>query len=49
MATGGATARVRLDTWLADPVFVVDCASGARVKLVEGEAAREPCAAQPVR
>jgi hypothetical protein len=45
VASGGATARLRLDSWLADPVFVVDCASGARVTLLHGETSREPCTA----
>ena len=49
VASAGATARLRLDSWLADPVFVVDCASGARVTLLHGETSREPCTAAPGR
>lgn len=45
VAAGGATAQARANRWWTDPVFLVDCASGARVALGRGETAREPCAA----
>ena len=41
----GAQADLRHDRWLVDPTMVVECASGARVRLGPGEAGREPCPA----
>lgn len=40
----GARANARVNRWWTDPVFWVDCGSGARVALGRGETAREPCA-----
>lgn len=40
---GGARATARMNRWRVDPVFWVDCGSGARVVLGEGERARAPC------
>lgn len=39
----GARAEARANRWWTDPVFWVDCGSGARVRLGRGETAREPC------
>lgn len=40
----GARATAVANRWWTDPVFWVDCGSGARVKLGRGETVREPCA-----
>jgi hypothetical protein len=42
---GGARATARVNRWWTDPVFWVDCASGARVELGRGETSAAPCAA----
>ncbi|HEX9051758.1 MAG TPA: hypothetical protein VF841_14600 [Anaeromyxobacter sp.] len=42
---GGAHATAQVNRWWTDPVFWVDCGSGARVELGRGETARAPCAA----
>ena len=34
-----------VNRWWTDPVFWVDCGSGARVELGRGETSRAPCAA----
>ena len=39
----GAQAEARHDRWLVDPTMVVECATGARVRLGPGETGREPC------
>src|SRR6266568_3349239 len=39
----GAQAELRHDRWLVDPTMVVECATGARVRLGAGEAGRQPC------
>ncbi len=41
----GAQAAAQVNRWWTDPVFWVDCASGARVELGRGETAHAPCAA----
>ncbi len=41
----GARATARVNRWWTDPVFWVDCGSGARVVLGRGETASTPCAA----
>jgi hypothetical protein len=41
----GARATARVNRWWTDPVFWVDCGSGARVELGRGETSRAPCAA----
>ncbi len=41
----GARATAQVNRWWTDPVFWVDCGSGARVELGRGETARAPCAA----
>lgn len=43
----GSHATASKNRWWVDPVFWVDCASGARVKLGEGERARTPCGGSP--
>ena len=45
VAASGARATARVNRWWTDPVFWVDCASGARVELGRGETAKAPCAA----
>ncbi|HSD19776.1 MAG TPA: hypothetical protein VLC54_07060 [Anaeromyxobacter sp.] len=44
---GGARANARMNRWWVDPVFWVDCGSGARVVLGDGERARSPCNGSP--
>ncbi|WP_242344388.1 hypothetical protein [Anaeromyxobacter terrae] len=44
---GGARATARMNRWWADPVFWVDCGSGARLVLGDGEGARAPCGGSP--
>jgi hypothetical protein len=44
---GGARATARMNRWWVDPVFWVDCGSGARVVLGDGERARSPCNGSP--
>ncbi|WP_374109413.1 hypothetical protein, partial [Anaeromyxobacter sp. SG17] len=44
---GGSRATARMNRWWADPVFWVDCGSGARLALGEGERARTPCGGSP--
>lgn len=44
VAASGARASAVANRWWTDPVFWVDCASGARVTLGRGESARQPCA-----
>jgi hypothetical protein len=46
-AASGSRAAARMNRWWTDPVFWVDCASGARVALGEGERSRAPCAGSP--
>lgn len=41
----GARATAQVNRWWTDPVFWVDCGSGARVELGRGETSRAPCAA----
>ena len=36
-----------MNRWWIDPVFWVDCGSGARVALGDGERARAPCSGSP--
>jgi hypothetical protein len=43
----GSRARAEMNRWWTDPVFWVECGSGARVRLGRGETAREPCAGDP--
>jgi hypothetical protein len=43
----GAHASVRMNRWWVDPVFWVDCGSGARVAVGEGEHVRTPCSESP--
>ncbi len=43
VAASGATATARMNRWRADPAFLVECESGARIHLAEGEEVREPC------
>ena len=38
----GARASVRMNRWWVDPVFWVDCGSGARVAVGEGSTLRTP-------
>jgi hypothetical protein len=45
VAASGARAKARVNRWWTDPVFWVDCGSGARVELGRGETAKAPCAA----
>jgi hypothetical protein len=45
VAASGARATARVNRWWTDPVFWVDCGSGARVDLGRGETAKAPCAA----
>ncbi len=45
VAASGARATARVNRWWTDPVFWVDCGSGARVELGRGETAKAPCAA----
>lgn len=40
---GASSAQLRMNTWLADPALWVDCAGGARARVLYGEALREPC------
>lgn len=44
---GGARATARMSRWWVDPVFWVDCGSGARVVLGDGERSRAPCNGSP--
>jgi hypothetical protein len=44
---GGARATARMNRWWVDPVFWVDCGSGARVVLRDGERVRPPCNGSP--
>jgi hypothetical protein len=46
-AASGARAAARMNRWWTDPVFWVDCGSGARIALGAGEGARAPCAGSP--
>ncbi len=39
----GSTAQLRMNRWLVDPVLWVECATGARARLLYGEREREPC------
>ncbi len=43
VSAGGAQVSAAMNRWRADPVFWVECASGARVKLGPGETVKEPC------
>lgn len=43
----GARATARMNRWWVDPVFWVDCGSGARVSLGAGERAKAPCGGSP--
>ncbi len=45
VAASGARATARVNRWWTDPVFWVDCGSGARVDLGRGETSKAPCAA----
>ncbi|MGC3996547.1 MAG: hypothetical protein QM767_03030 [Anaeromyxobacter sp.] len=47
---GGSKASARMSRWQVDPVYWVECGSGARVKLGDGERVSEPCrgAADPL-
>ncbi len=45
VAAAGARATARANRWWTDPVFWVDCGSGARVELGRGETAHAPCTA----
>ncbi len=47
VAASGARATARVNRWWTDPVFWVECGSGARVSLGRGEKAKAPCAAAP--
>jgi hypothetical protein len=47
VAASGAHATARWNRWWTDPVFWVECGSGASVALGRGETAKPPCAAPP--
>ncbi len=44
VAASGARAVAAVNRWWTDPVFWVDCGSGARVELGRAETAKPPCA-----
>lgn len=46
-AASASRAAARMNRWWTDPVFWVDCGSGARLALGPGERARSPCAGSP--
>jgi len=46
VAASGSTAALRMNQWSVDPVFLVECETGSRVRLVygpRGTESREPC------
>jgi hypothetical protein len=43
VSAGGAQVTAAMNRWRTDPVFWVECGSGARVRLGPGEAVKEPC------
>jgi hypothetical protein len=43
VAASGSTATARWNRWRTDPALYVECATGARVRLLAGEEVREPC------
>jgi hypothetical protein len=45
VAAGGSQVEATFNRWRTDPVFWVECGTGARVRLGFGEHASEPCAA----
>jgi hypothetical protein len=47
VATSGARVLARMNRWWTDPVFWVDCGSGARVELGPGEHGTAPCVGSP--
>lgn len=47
VAASGSRATARVNRWWTDPVFWVECGSGARVDLGRGEKAKAPCTPKP--
>jgi hypothetical protein len=47
VAASGSRAKARANRWWTDPVFWVECGSGAGVELGRGETAKPPCVAAP--